>query len=373
MGRAPGRGPPGLGAARGARPPRRSRPWSASGGRTPRPVPRAWARGRGGASAAEALPVQPWGIWGGPEEPRPRGPTDWSRTESARPCEPWASPGGPRPPSCVLGGRRPGDAPGVGTAPRCGRGSVVALCGAPRGRGGRGWRPARPGCTAPSPGDPRPGCRGARERRAARRARAPSPTPMARPRRGLRRPGWRDGPPRAPPGARARAARLRGAGTRRAASGARCSGAAGPRPRPRDWSGAGPPPGGGACAGAPRCSRPGAAPRLRRRASLREAGCRAAGCAAPRRAGDWASGRAPRGPAAPRRSRPPGPQSRRPSGRAPSMIAARLPERSPPLERWDWRLLGREAKRKKRKKKKERKRKRVEGLSKPLLSEPRRG
>lgn len=325
MGQDPGLGRRGRGACPGAHRQRRSRPWSASGGRTPRPEPREWAPDHGEAAAAGALPFRLWGTWGDLAELRRRGPKGWSRTGSAQPCEPWASPCGLRPRPCVRGGPRPGDAPEVGTAPRCGPASEGALCGAPRGQGGLGWRPARPGCTVPSPGGPPPGCRGARGQRAAPRARGSPPLPTARPRRGPTGPGWRDGPPRAPPGARARIARLRGAGTRRAAAGARYSGAAGPRPRPRDWSGAGPPPGGGACARAPRCSRPGAAPRPRRRASPGEGGSMVAGCAAPRRAGGWASGRAPRGLVAPRRSRPLGPQTPQPSGRAPRRTAARLP------------------------------------------------
>lgn len=330
MGQALGRGPRGRGDGRGAHRLRRSRRWTASGGRTPRPARPAWALGRGVAAELEALPVQPWGTWGAPEEPRRLGPIGWSQTGSARPFEPWAIPGDPKPPLCVRGGLRPEDAPEVGTAPRCGPGSVVALCGGPRGQGGREWPPVRLGCTVPSPGGPPQGCRGARIRREARRARAPPLTPTARTRRGPRLPGWRDGPPRALQGARARAARLRGAGTRREAAGERCSVAAGPRPRPRDWSGAGPPPGGGACAGSLKCSRPGAAPCQVRRASLQEDGHLAAGCAAPQRAGGWASGRVPRGPAAPRRSKPRSPQTPLPSDRERRRTAAQLPEHPPP-------------------------------------------
>lgn len=162
MGQGPGLGRWGRGDGLGAHRRRRSRPWSASGGRTLQPEPRAWVPDHGEAAAAEALLVQLWGTWGGLEEPRRRGLKGWSQTGSARPCEPWASPGGLWPRSCVRGGPRLGDAPGVGTAPHCGPGSVGALCGAPRGPGGRVWRPELPGCTAPSPGGPRPGCRGVR-------------------------------------------------------------------------------------------------------------------------------------------------------------------------------------------------------------------
>lgn len=64
MGQDPGLGRRGRGAGLAAHRQRRSRPWSASGGRTRRPEPREWALGHGEAVAAEALPFRLWGTWG---------------------------------------------------------------------------------------------------------------------------------------------------------------------------------------------------------------------------------------------------------------------------------------------------------------------
>lgn len=190
-----------------------------------------------------------------------------------------------------------------------------------RGPGGP-WRlQARQGCTVPLRGDPQPGWRAATRRLEARvRAQPPPPTP------------W---PRRAPSTAPARVARLRGAGTLRAAAGARRSDAARPRPRPRDSYAVGPPPGGGACAGAPRCSRPGA-DGPPRRGSHRARVRLAVGCAVPPRAVGWASGRAPRAHAAQRRSRP---RRLLQSGRELRRSEAQQPGHPPTLERWDWRHL----------------------------------
>lgn len=184
------------------------------------------------------------------------------------------------------------------------------------------WRlQALPGCTVPLRGDPQPGWRAATQRLEARvLAQPPPPTP------------W---PRRAPSTAPARVARLRRAGTLRAAAGARRSDVAGPRPRPRDWYAVDPPPGDGACAGVPRCSHPGAVGPPRR--GSHRAGVRlAVGCAAPLRAVGWASGRAPRAHAALRRSRP---RRLLPSGRELRRSEAQQPGHPPTPERWDWRHL----------------------------------
>lgn len=58
MGRAPGLGRQGRGAGLGDHRQRRFQRWSASGGRTLRPGPRAWELDRGGAAAAEGLLVR---------------------------------------------------------------------------------------------------------------------------------------------------------------------------------------------------------------------------------------------------------------------------------------------------------------------------